>query len=267
MKKVSKRDVILESIIKEYLNSGMPIGSSELQVRMNLNISPSTIRIYLKRLSEEGELVQLHVSSGRVPTRSALEHYWLSTIDPTSSLYIENLEDVETSAKEHGIYCKIEKKAINKLKEIVDVRDRYLVLVFDEDEIVLKHSENVKRFLSNLIGCDIKELRNICAQVGLYELREKIEQIFLSSYILKEGESEIYSIAKEFEAYELIDAILNSEMTSGLKEGLYFDSFLPQGTMAIKHNAQVEESDAELFCFGKIQSDFGSFLNDLGKKG
>ena len=41
MKKPSKQELILESIIQAYLKSKMPIGSSELQMKMPLEISPS----------------------------------------------------------------------------------------------------------------------------------------------------------------------------------------------------------------------------------
>lgn len=266
MKKISKRELILQSIIQEYLVSGTPIGSNELQVKMNLDISPSTIRIYLKKLSEEGALVQLHVSSGRVPTINALAEYWLDTIHPHRFLEISNVEDVESSAKEYGLYCKLEKSNKNFFKEIMEVSNRYLILVFDEGEIILKHSDLVKRFLENLIGSDIRDLKNISSQVGLYELREKIEQFFSSSYIVKEGESEVYSIAKDLNDERLVEVILNSELSFSLKEGIYFDRFVPNGYMAIKHNAIVQDNKAALFCFGKIQSDFAGFLRNSSSK-
>lgn len=266
MKKVSKRELILQSIIQEYLVSGTPIGSSELQVKMNLDISPSTIRIYLKKLSEEGSLIQLHVSSGRIPTINALAEYWVETIHPNESLSIDNIENVEISAKEFGVYCKLEKNGKNLLRELIEVSDRYLILVFDKSEIALKHSDLVKKFLDNLIGVDLRDLKNIASQVGLYELREKIEQIFSSSYLIQEGESEIYSIAKDLEDDNLAEVILSSELPYKLKEGIYFDRFVPRGYMAIKHNAIVENDEAALFCFGKIQSDFAGFLKNSSLK-
>jgi heat-inducible transcriptional repressor len=266
MKKISKRELILQSIIREYLNSGMPIGSHELGLKMNLDISPSTIRIYLKRLSDEGSLVQLHVSSGRVPTYNALEEYWLATLQPSNSLDIVSLENVEESAKEFGLFCKIEKNQPNLFQELVEVKNRYLILAFEEGEIILKYSDPVKRFLSNLVGTDIRTLKNIASQVGLYELRKKIEQFFSTSYILKEGESEVYAIAKELNDEDLVKIILSPELSYNLREGVYFDRFVPSGYMALKHNATVDNDEATLFCFGKIQSDFESFLKYSSSK-
>lgn len=259
--RVSKRDLILKSIIQEYLKFGLPIGSSELQIKMNLNISPSTIRIYLKKLSDEGALNQLHISSGRIPTQSALENYWQDVIQPTRSLNIKSLDLVENSVSQFGIFCKVEKNSKDLLKEVMSVQDKYLVLAFDKSEIVLKYSEPVKRFLSNLVGCDIKELKNISSQVGLYELYDKIEKHFSSSHLLQKGESEVYAIAKEYGKIDVVDVLLSTGLISKLKEGIYFRDFVPRGCMAVKHLATVNDDDVSLFFFGRLESNFEEFLH------
>jgi heat-inducible transcriptional repressor len=259
--RISKRDLILEAIIQEYLNSGEPIGSNELQMKMNIEISPSTIRIYLKKLSDEGALVQLHVSSGRVPTNDALIDYWQNRINPTQALKIDDINRVQSNINDYGLYCIAQKSSREFLKEIIEVKDRFLILSFDKSEVVLKYSRQVKGFLSNLIGCEIRELKNISAQVGLYELYDKLHQMLNSSALFKAGESELYEIAKEINDESFLEHLLNSEFSFNLKEGVYFDGFVPSGCMAVKQLAIIEKDDAELFCFGKIGSDFESFFN------
>lgn len=74
MKSRDKKDLILESIIQTYLLDNAPIGSNELN--SNLCIPASTIRVYLKRLSDEGLITQLHISSGRIPTILTMQNYW-----------------------------------------------------------------------------------------------------------------------------------------------------------------------------------------------
>lgn len=261
MKKISKRDIILEAIIQEYLKFGEPIGSHELQTKINLEISPSTIRIYLKQLSQEGALVQLHVSSGRVPTNEALISYWKGKLEPAKTFEISSIQCIQDYVKEYGLFCTVEKSSRELLKEIVDVNKRFLVLVFNNHEVVLKYSDQVERFLSNLIGCEMRELKNISAQVGLYELFDKLHQIFAHSYLLKTGEDEVYAIAKEKKDSSFINSLLNSQFSFSLREGVYCDGFVPNGCLAIKHLATVEEDDVALFCFGKIESDFEGFLN------
>ena len=72
MSKTNKRDLILNSIIEAYLQDNMPIGSNELGSRMSAAIPASTIRVYFKKLSDEGEITKLHISGGRIPTIASL---------------------------------------------------------------------------------------------------------------------------------------------------------------------------------------------------
>ena len=257
---MTKRDIILEAIIQEYLNSGEPIGSSELQKCMDIEISPSTIRIYLNKLSQEGALVQLHVSSGRVPTNDALVQYWRDRLNPAKTMEIESIEDFENSANEFGLFCVAQKNSSEYLKEVIEVSGRFLILTFDTKEVVLKYTKQVKGFLSNLIGSEMRELKNISAQVGLYELYDKLHQILSSESIISVGESQLYEIAKAQQDMSFVEQLLNYEFSFGLKEGVYFDGFVPYGCLAVKQLATIEDEDASLFCFGQIGSNFGDFL-------
>ncbi len=88
--KKNKRDIILEEIIKAYLEENLPIGSSLLNERMGMQIPASTIRVYFKKLSDEGVLTQLHVSSGRIPTNDALKEYWSEHLDLANPVHIKD---------------------------------------------------------------------------------------------------------------------------------------------------------------------------------
>ncbi len=260
---MTKRDLILEAIIQEYLSSGEPIGSSELQKCMDIEISPSTIRIYLNRLSQEGALVQLHVSSGRVPTNDALVQYWMDRLNPSMPLEIQNIDKLQSSVDEYGLFCVAQKNSKEYLKEIIEVSDRFLILTFDTKEVVLKYTEQVHRFLLNLIGSEMRELKGISAQVGLYELYDKLHQILSSEPLLSVGENQLYEIAKEQRDRSFIEQLLNYEFSFGLKEGVYFDGFVPSGCLAVKQLATIEDEDASLFYFGEVGSDFESFLRGV----
>lgn len=265
MKKSSKQDLILESIIQEYLRSHLPIGSSELQMKLMLDMSPSTIRIYFKKLSDEGSLIQLHVSSGRVPTQKALQGYWMERIDTHEPLVIKSVEKVQRSTKEHNLFCMVEKSVSQTLNEIINAQNRFLILVFDEHEVVLKYNIKVEQFLSRFVGATMRALKDIVGQVGLYELHEKLSAIFSQTPILKEGEKEMYAIAKEIQNDTFIRSFQELHFVESIDDGIYFDGFVPQGCMAIKQKAKVKDSNkaVELFCFGRIESDFESFFNKV----
>ena len=265
MKKHSKQELILESIIQAYLKSKMPIGSSELQMKMTLGISPSTIRIYFKKLSDEGSLVQLHASSGRIPTLQALQGYWQEKIDTSRPMIIKNIDKIKRSINEHNLFCVVEKSAETMLKELVNVQNRFLMLIFDGHEVVLHYNAKVEQFLNRLVGCKMKELKDISAQVGLYELHEKLSIIFSQAPILKEGEREMYAIAHELHSDAFIQNFQTLHFLKSIDDGLYFDGFLPEGSMAIKQKVKLkdEASNADMFCFGRIESDFEDFFNQV----
>ena len=265
MKRISKQELILESIIQEYLRSRMPIGSSELQMKMTLDMSPSTIRIYFKKLSDEGSLVQLHVSSGRVPTHHALMDYWIERIDTQKPIVIKNVEKIQNFTKEHNLFCILAKSSNATFKELVCVSNRFLILVFESHEVILKYNVKVEQFLNTLIGCGMRELKDISGQVGLYELHDKLSQIFSRAPILKEGEDEMYAIAREMNNDTFIQRFQKLHFVESIHDGLYFDGFVPKGCMAVKQKAQFQDdaSSVELFCFGRIESNFESFFNKV----
>ena len=70
-----KKENILFLLVKEYLETGQPVGSKTLVTKYSLDISPATVRNYFSSLEEEGYLNQLHPSSGRIPTNKALKFY------------------------------------------------------------------------------------------------------------------------------------------------------------------------------------------------
>ncbi len=260
--KISKSDLILESIIKEYLKSKSPIGSSDLQEKMMLDISPSTIRIYFKRLSEEGSLVQLHVSSGRIPTEMALRNYWIKKIEPHKPIVINDIDKIQNSIRNYGLYCVLKKNKNSSLSEIMRVGERFLILVFDDEEFVIKYHAKVEIFLNNFIGCSMIELRKIASSVGLYELYSKINKVLLQNALFKEGINELYDIAQEYDDEDFINKVVEPSFLDSLNVGIYFDDFVPKGCMAVKQNALVDEEALQIFCLGRLDSDFESLLNN-----
>lgn len=64
---------ILYSVVKRYVKTAEPVGSSELSSEFNL--SSATIRNELNLLEKEGFLDQPHISAGRIPTEKAYKLY------------------------------------------------------------------------------------------------------------------------------------------------------------------------------------------------
>jgi transcriptional regulator of heat shock response len=59
---------ILDTIIREYVESARPVSSQYLGEKFDFGICPASIRIEMQKLTDDGFLEQPHTSAGRVPT-------------------------------------------------------------------------------------------------------------------------------------------------------------------------------------------------------
>lgn len=73
---LSERErTVLSLTVLHHIRTGEPIGSRYLARRLDLDVSPATIRNTMADLEEKGFLRQVHVSSGRVPTDLGYRFY------------------------------------------------------------------------------------------------------------------------------------------------------------------------------------------------
>ena len=76
MDNLTQRQVdILSAIIKEYTDTGMPVGSEILEKKFKLGVSPATIRNEMVELAKKEYLKKTHFSSGRVPSAKGFRFY------------------------------------------------------------------------------------------------------------------------------------------------------------------------------------------------
>jgi len=88
MKITERQEKILNTIVKEYIDSAWPVSSQLLEKKYDFEISPATIRIEMQKLAETGLLCQPHTSAGRVPTDKGYRFY----VDNLLEKQLENLE-------------------------------------------------------------------------------------------------------------------------------------------------------------------------------
>ncbi|SFK76617.1 heat-inducible transcription repressor HrcA [Lachnospiraceae bacterium KH1T2] len=70
-----RKTKILEAIIKNYLETGEPVGSRTISKLEGLKVSPATIRNEMSDLEEMGYILQPHTSSGRIPSDKGYRFY------------------------------------------------------------------------------------------------------------------------------------------------------------------------------------------------
>ncbi len=70
-----RKQKILKAIIRDYLETAEPVGSSHLLKRYKLDVSPATIRNEMAALEEGGYIKQPHTSAGRIPSDKGYRYY------------------------------------------------------------------------------------------------------------------------------------------------------------------------------------------------
>ncbi len=255
--KTNKRDLILESIISAYLDSNTPIGSSELGERMGVAMSASTIRIYFKRLSDEGALKQLHVSGGRIPTIATMQDYWRARLDFDDEIIIDEGRNLEAVLEDFEIYCMIFSAENEALSEVINHDDRFIILVFGGDEVILKYDLRIFKFLSNLIGISLGDLELASMQIGLRELSTKIRELKNSKIEFLCNEVVAYKIFKD----ERFKILLNPSIAVNFTKNLIFAPYFEHGFMGIKRPVKFEGEDATMICAGSVYENYEKFFN------
>ena len=102
---------ILQAIIRNYLETGEPVGSRTISKYTDLNLSSATIRNEMADLEELGYIVQPHTSAGRIPS------------DKGYRMYVDHMmEEKEREVEElKGILLEKEDKMDHLLKQVAKV--------------------------------------------------------------------------------------------------------------------------------------------------
>ena len=106
-----RKKKILQAIIRNYLETGEPVGSRTISKYTDLNLSSATIRNEMSDLEELGYIVQPHTSAGRIPS------------DKGYRLYVDQMmEEKEREVEElKGILLEKEDKMDHLLKQVAKV--------------------------------------------------------------------------------------------------------------------------------------------------
>lgn len=107
-----RKQLILQAIIEDYINTAEPVGSRTVSKKYLTNVSPATIRNEMADLEEMGYIEQPHTSAGRVPS------------DKGYRLYVDELMD---------------KKALNE-QEYEYIRREFMEVVGEIDLLIKQAS-------------------------------------------------------------------------------------------------------------------------------
>lgn len=87
-----RKTKILQAIIRNYLESGEPVGSRTISKYTDLNLSSATIRNEMADLEEMGYILQPHTSAGRIPSDMGYRFYVDSMMEEKEREVVEMKE-------------------------------------------------------------------------------------------------------------------------------------------------------------------------------
>lgn len=181
---------ILQAIIRNYLETGEPVGSRTISKYTDLNLSSATIRNEMADLEELGYIVQPHTSAGRIPT------------DKGYRLYVDHMmkeKEQEISNRE---------KEVNEMKEfLIDKVDKVEVLL----QNVAKLLANNTNYATMISSPQIKKNKLKFIQLTLVEPTKILAVIVLDGNVIR---NRIIEIPEEIDSETVLklNLLLNTSL-------------------------------------------------------
>ena len=195
-----RAQLVLHSIIENYIQSAEPIGSRTLSKTIGITLSPATIRNIMSDLAELGYLIQNHTSAGRVPTDKAYRFYVNSLATPPS-ISEQIKEKISQVSNEQGsqveailadtvrmlaeltkFACVVStpKASVSRLQRIELIKiseDRILVILVTKagvvrDKIIFTNESHTQEFLNSVA----EFLNDKFKDHSMQEIRKEIHQ-------------------------------------------------------------------------------------------
>lgn len=261
---IDKKEFLLQSIIKAYIEHSEPIGSSQLKSMYDIAYSPATIRGYFKKLGEEGYLAQEHVSSGRTPTTEALKQYWQGKIKANLSQI--NIQALEYFSTQVGLSVFIKKEKNDTLIDVLNIENKHMLLEFSTFSINVKFSDALFRFLKDLRGIALKDILKISKDVGAFEVSLVINETLQNRDFQIFNYKEFFELALNYNFDELtINSFLKGQVLDNLEQGLYFEDLLPNDYIGICHNCQIDNEDVKMLVIGQLPKNYEYFYENITK--
>ena len=277
---INKKEFLLDSIIRAYIEHLEPIGSGQLKTMYDIAYSPATIRGYFKKLGEEGYLAQEHASSGRTPTIDALKEYWEKRLE--FKLDSINHEKIIKLANEMGLSVFIKEQTTDTLHRVLNVENIYMILEFyktqmlDETNnfaltsanetyaVTIKFNSAFHKFLTDMEGQTFDDILDIAKQVGANNLYIELSKYVQNNIFEIINTKKFLNTAVMYDLQERdINFFLQGDIMIKLKEGVYLDSLLPQDHIAICHDTKMDGKDVKILVVGDLSKDYEYFYKGI----
>jgi transcriptional regulator of heat shock response len=161
----ARQTQILKALIDEYINTAEPVGSSQLEKKYDLGVSPATIRNEMNLLTKSGFLKQPHTSAGRVPTSGAMKFYVDQLMEEKQMSLADEVKAKEEVWDERGNF----EKFVNEMTHSLADRTGNMAITVTEDGNVWQAGH------ANIFS--YPEFGNIAACASLFGFMDEDEQL------------------------------------------------------------------------------------------
>ncbi|MGS0765101.1 heat-inducible transcriptional repressor HrcA [Syntrophomonas curvata] len=130
-----RKKLILESIIRDYVETAEPVGSRAVVKKHSLKISAATVRNEMSDLEEMGYLEQPHTSAGRIPSQKGFRYYVDCMMEK------ESLDEKETE-----FLFRLLDDSFQELNELIQKIGHFLAQITNYTSFVIIPSANLSKF-------------------------------------------------------------------------------------------------------------------------
>ncbi len=231
---------IMQAIIKNYLETGEPVGSRTISKYTDLNLSSATIRNEMADLEEMGYILQPHTSAGRIPS------------DKGYRLYVDNMMSQRSEE------LKNKEKEVDELKE-------FLVEKVDKVETLLQNMAKMlasnTNYATMITGPQAHKNKLKFIQLSQVESNKMLCVMVLEGNIVKNN---ILDVEEELDNETLLklNVLLNTSLNGLTLEEINLSIITKMNNQAGKHMDLVkrildmvamvisEEDDMEVYTSG-----------------
>jgi len=237
-----KVELILNELIKQYLKIKEPISSTLLKELGKFDFSPSTIRGYFQTLEKMGLIQKEHISSGSYPSIYAMKNFWIYNFPENIEIDLEKLKSLSEQF-DIAVIAKIFENQM--LLNIYNLNNKFIILEFENDEAVIRYSDEIYTFLKSLINLYVKDLKKLFQKYHLNLLLKKI----------KNFQKELNFNEKLL--YNKFDNI-NLEFLNQINNMKFIDNMLIK-----KFKMYDNKQEIEIYLIGDIYTDFLSLFDSM----
>ncbi len=217
---------ILQAIIKNYLETGEPVGSRTISKYADLELSAATIRNEMSDLEEMGYIFQPHTSAGRIPTDAGYRLY-------VDEMLEAKLEEVDSKSK------KLDERAeeIENEKSSLDGRIEHIETILKDVVKTLAFNTNYTSVVS-MPQANRNRLKFV--QITQLDIHKVLCTIVLEGNMVK---NEMINVTEDIDQQVLLklNLLMNSTLNGLTLQEINFDMAAKMAEQAEEHGGLVSE--------------------------